>query len=79
MAAERYDAPKREKHWQGEWERRGLHARAEKGHLVLEVPPKVAVAEVLKDALSRRLEVLEVAPRYQSLEELFVSKAQAGD
>jgi hypothetical protein len=29
--------------------------------------------------LSRRLEVLEVAPRYQMLEELFVSKAQAGD
>jgi len=63
----------------GEWERRGLHARSEKGQLVLEVPPQVAVAEVLKDALARRLEVLEVAPRYQSLEELFVSKAQAGD
>ncbi len=65
--------------FRAEWERRGLPARAEKGCLVLEVPPQVAVAEVLKDVLSRRLEVLEVAPRYQTLEELFVSKAQAGD
>src|SRR4026207_2382632 len=24
MAAERYDAPKREKHWQAEWEKRGI-------------------------------------------------------
>jgi leucyl-tRNA synthetase len=29
MAAERYDAPKREKHWQAEWERRGMFAASE--------------------------------------------------
>ncbi|HXG78975.1 MAG TPA: leucine--tRNA ligase [Methyloceanibacter sp.] len=29
MAAERYDAPKREKHWQAEWEKRGLFRVAE--------------------------------------------------
>ncbi len=29
MAAERYDAPKREKHWQAEWERRGIFAASE--------------------------------------------------
>ena len=27
MAAERYDAPKREKHWQAEWEKRGIFQR----------------------------------------------------
>ena len=58
------------------WEQRGLVARSEKGQLVLEVPSEQRVGEVLKDALGRGLEVLEVAPRYQSLEELFVSKAQ---
>jgi ABC-2 type transport system ATP-binding protein len=62
-----------------EWEKRGLLARPEKGQLVLEVPAQMSVAEVLKDALARGLEVVEVAPRYQSLEELFVSKAQGGD
>jgi ABC-2 type transport system ATP-binding protein len=62
-----------------EWERRGLAARSEKGQLVLEVPARLPVSEVLKDALARGLEVLEVAPRYQTLEELFVSKAQGGD
>ncbi len=29
MAAERYDAPKREKHWQAEWERRGIFVASE--------------------------------------------------
>jgi leucyl-tRNA synthetase len=29
MAADRYDAPKREKHWQAEWERRGIFAASE--------------------------------------------------
>ena len=29
MAADRYDAPKREKHWQEEWERRGIFAASE--------------------------------------------------
>src|SRR5262249_51752987 len=29
MAAERYDAPKREKHWQAEWEKRGIFQASE--------------------------------------------------
>jgi leucyl-tRNA synthetase len=29
MAAERYDAPKREKHWQAEWEKRGIFRATE--------------------------------------------------
>ena len=29
MAAERYDAPKREKHWQAAWERRGIFRASE--------------------------------------------------
>jgi ABC-2 type transport system ATP-binding protein len=62
-----------------EWERRGLVARPDKGQLVLEVPARLPVNEVLKDALARGLEVVEVAPRYQTLEELFVSKAQGGE
>jgi ABC-2 type transport system ATP-binding protein len=62
-----------------EWERRGLTVRPEKGQLVLEVPAQLPVSEVLKDAFARGLEVVEVAPRYQTLEELFVSKAQGGD
>ena len=62
-----------------EWEKRGLVARPEKGQLLLEVPAQLPVSEVLKDALARGLEVVEVAPRYQTLEELFVSKAQGGD
>jgi hypothetical protein len=49
------------------------------GRVVLQVQGDVAVADVLKDALSRGLEVVEVAPRYQTLEELFVSKARGGD
>jgi ABC-2 type transport system ATP-binding protein len=61
------------------WERRGLSCRTETGQLVLQVKGDVAVAEVLKDALARGLDVVEVAPRYQTLEELFVSKARGGD
>jgi ABC-2 type transport system ATP-binding protein len=57
------------------WEQRGLVARSEKGQLVIEVPSEQRVAELLKEALARGLEVVEVAPRYQTLEELFVSKA----
>lgn len=62
-----------------EWERRGLRCRTETGQLVLQVQGEVAVGEVLKDALARGLDVVEVAPRYQTLEELFVSKARGGD
>jgi ABC-2 type transport system ATP-binding protein len=62
-----------------EWERRGLRCRTETGQLVMQVQGDVAVADVLKDALARGLDVVEVAPRYQTLEELFVSKARGGD
>jgi ABC-2 type transport system ATP-binding protein len=61
------------------WEQRGVRTRTEAGQLVLQVQGDVPVSEVLKDALSRGLEVIEVAPRYQTLEELFVSKARGGD
>jgi leucyl-tRNA synthetase len=43
MAAERYDAPKREKHWQAAWERRGIFRASENGprpkYYVLEMFP----------------------------------------
>src|ERR1700750_2110521 len=43
MAAERYDAPKREKHWQAEWERRSISHATEDDprpkHYVLEMFP----------------------------------------
>ena len=29
MAADRYDAPKREKHWQAAWEQRGIFRASE--------------------------------------------------
>ncbi len=61
------------------WEQRGLKARAEGARLALQVQGDVPVAEVLRDALARGLDVIEVAPRYQTLEELFVSKARGGD
>jgi ABC-2 type transport system ATP-binding protein len=61
------------------WEQQGLPARMQAGQLVLQVQADVPVAEVLKDALARGLDVVEVAPRYQTLEELFVSKARGGD
>src|SRR4030081_270906 len=43
MAAERYDAPKREKHWQAAWEKRGIfqasEADARQKYYVLEMFP----------------------------------------
>jgi ABC-2 type transport system ATP-binding protein len=60
------------------WEKRGLSARSERGQLVLEVQGEQPVRAVLEDALARGLEVVEVTPRYQTLEELFVSKAPGG-
>ena len=43
MAAERYDAPKREKHWQAEWEKRGIFQASEEDprpkYYVLEMFP----------------------------------------
>jgi ABC-2 type transport system ATP-binding protein len=58
-------------------ERRGLVTRSQDQYLVIEVSERELVAAILGDALERRLEVIEVAPRYETLEELFVkSEAQ---
>ncbi len=53
-------------------DKRGFQTRLERGHLVVEVPAEEAVSRLLEDALGRRLEVLEVAPRHETLEDLFV-------
>jgi ABC-2 type transport system ATP-binding protein len=53
-------------------EKRGLTTRLERGQLVVVVKGGEPVSQLLQLALERRLEVLEVAPRYDTLEELFV-------
>jgi ABC-2 type transport system ATP-binding protein len=53
-------------------EKRGLAARTERGQLVIEVQGSEPVSSLLEDALAHRLRVIEVAPRYDTLEELFV-------
>jgi ABC-2 type transport system ATP-binding protein len=60
-------------------ERRGLGTRLDKERLVIEVQGSEPVSRLLEDALSRRLEVLEVAPRYETLEDLFVRSEAARD
>jgi ABC-2 type transport system ATP-binding protein len=58
------------------WETRGVVIRPELGRCVFELPGKTSVSDLLKDVLARGLEVIAVTPQYQTLEELFVSKAQ---
>lgn len=53
-------------------ERRGFTLRLERGRLVVEVKGGEPVSELLQSALERGLEVIEVAPRYDTLEDLFV-------
>jgi ABC-2 type transport system ATP-binding protein len=53
-------------------EKRGLATRIDRDRLVVEVPGSEPVAQLLEAALARRLEVIEVAPRYETLEDLFV-------
>jgi ABC-2 type transport system ATP-binding protein len=53
-------------------EKRGLGTRLEGGRLVVEVKGGDPVSQVLQAALERRIEVVEVAPRYDTLEDLFV-------
>jgi ABC-2 type transport system ATP-binding protein len=53
-------------------EKRGLTARTERGRLVIEVQGSEPVSSLLEDALAKKLRVLEVAPRYDTLEDLFV-------
>lgn len=59
-------------------EQRGLGARVDKGRLVIEVQGSEPVSRLLEEALARRLEVVEVVPRYETLEDIFVrSEAEA--
>ncbi|HTV20553.1 MAG TPA: ABC transporter ATP-binding protein, partial [Polyangiaceae bacterium] len=60
-------------------EKRGLVTRLEHGRLVVEVKGGDPVSELLQRAFERRLEVLEVAPRYDTLEELFVRSGAGTD
>ncbi len=59
------------------WEKRGFSTRLDRGHLVIEVQGNQPVSALLQDALARQLEVVEVARRYQTLEELFVRSGAA--
>lgn len=54
-----------------EYEKRGLPTRVDRGRLIIEVNPATPVSKLLEDALARGLNVVEVAPRYKTLEELF--------
>ena len=53
-------------------EKRGLVTRTDNGQLVVEVQGNQPASSLLEDALSRGLSVIEVAPRYETLEDLFV-------
>jgi ABC-2 type transport system ATP-binding protein len=55
-----------------ECEKRGLSIRTDKGRLVIELKGAEPVSRLLEDVHARGLEVVEVAPRYKTLEELFV-------
>lgn len=61
-----------------ECEKRGLGTRIEKDRLVIEVKGVEPVSKLLGDVLARGLEVVEVAPRHKTLEELFVHAEAAG-
>ena len=62
-----------------ECEKAGLVARLDRARLVIEVPGGEPVSRLLTRALEQRLDVVEVAPRYETLEDLFVrSGAGAG-
>jgi ABC-2 type transport system ATP-binding protein len=55
-----------------ECEKAGLVMRLDRERLVVEVPGGEPVSRLLSRALEQRLEVVEVAPRYETLEDLFV-------
>ena len=55
-----------------ECDRRGLATRLDRGRLVIEVQGSEPVSHLLAEALSQKLDVVEVAPRYDTLEDLFV-------
>jgi ABC-2 type transport system ATP-binding protein len=58
-------------------DKRGLVTRLEREQLVVEVQGSEPVSGLLESALAQRLSVLEVAPRYDTLEELFVRSGAA--
>ncbi len=53
-------------------EKRGLVTRNDAGRLVIEVRGTEPVASLLEEILRAGLEVFEVAPRYETLEQIFV-------
>ena len=58
-------------------EQQGLGTRVDRGRLVIEVQGSEPVSRLLADALARRLEVIEVVPRYETLEDIFVRSEAA--
>lgn len=58
-------------------EKRGMTTRLERGQLVVEVKGGEPVSALLQSALEQHLDVLEVAPRYDTLEDLFVRTGTA--
>jgi ABC-2 type transport system ATP-binding protein len=58
-------------------EKRGHATRTDRGHLVVEVPGATPVSPLLEEALVQRLDILEVARRYDTLEDLFVRSGVA--
>ena len=59
-------------------DKRGLRTRLERGQLVVEIEAREPVSRLLQEALGRQIEVVEVTPRQQSLEELFVRSGGEG-
>jgi ABC-2 type transport system ATP-binding protein len=62
-----------------ECEKAGLVMRLDRERLVVEVPGGEPVSRLLTRALEQRLEVVEVAPRYETLEDLFVRSGSGAD
>jgi ABC-2 type transport system ATP-binding protein len=60
-------------------ERQGLVTRSDGRRLMVEVESAEALRELLRAALDRGVAVLEVLPRYDSLEDLFVRNAPGED
>jgi ABC-2 type transport system ATP-binding protein len=65
--------------FQAACERQGLVTRNDGRRLLVEVGGAASLSELLRAALDRGVGVLEVAPRYDSLEDLFVRAAPTDD
>jgi ABC-2 type transport system ATP-binding protein len=63
--------------FRAECEKRGFMTRLERDELVVEVPGSEPISTLLETALAQQLRVLEVAPRYETLEDLFVRSGAA--